>query len=270
MTPHMIGVIGNPGEGKSFFARSARELGKTAVALIDPKEASFYGSDFTLIWDEEWRPHKGPEGMKADGWLRLLKWTEERQSDDSKYIVYDTGSEATRLAEHEYLKHQNVFSPGDMEYGKGYIGPESLIDGLVTEWRRLVVRGKTVIVTFHGTMKELEGSGTASLYRSMSGEMVKRFPEQLLPAVSGRNVMAQRIGSAFDLWLYTVPQGYDAPGAAGLPDAALAKLAKRKFFVTAVADEVRPAKHSVTFKAGVNAARIPNTLRSLGEALDEP
>lgn len=133
MTAHLIGITGVPGEGKSFFMRSARDVGKTAVCLTDPKEAAFYGKDATLIWDDEWRPHLGPAGAKAAGWLELLKWTEARQSDDSQFVVYDTGSEATFLAEHEYLKLQGVFSPGDLEYGRGYIGPESLIRGLITE-----------------------------------------------------------------------------------------------------------------------------------------
>ena len=266
MIPHLIGVTGVPGEGKSHLLRSARDLGKTAVCLTDPKEASFYGKDATLIWDEDWRPHKAAEGLKADGWLRLLKWTEERQTDDSKFVVYDTGSDATRLAEHEYLKLKGVFSPGDLEYGRGYSGTETLIHGLITEWQRLVVRGKTVLVSFHGVMKELEGAGATTAKKAMTGEVVEKFAEKLLPNVTGRNLMAQTIGSKFDLWLYTVPQGYDSTVA--LPPAAAAK-AKRQYFVTAVADDVRPAKHSVTFKAGVNAARLPNTVKDLLSALDE-
>lgn len=269
MAAHLIGITGVPGDGKSHMLRSAAELGRTAVCLTDPKEVSFYGKEATLIWDEDWRPHLGPAGMMATGWLRLLKWTEERQADDSQYVVYDTGSEATFLAEHEYLKGQAVFTPGDLEYGRGYIGPESLIRGLVTEWRRLVVRGKTVLVSFHGVMKELEGSGDAKPTKSMAGDIVKKFSDQLLPFVAGRNIMAQQIGSAFDLWLYTVPQGFDAVPPKGLPEAARAKLARREFFVTAVPDEIRPAKHSVKFRAGVNVARIPNTIKGLWDVLDE-
>lgn len=269
MKPHLIGLVGVPGDGKSHMARSAAELGKTCVALTDPKEASFYGPEAQLIWDEDWRPHLGAAGMQAGGWAKLLGWLAERQKDDSKFVVVDTGSEATMLAEHEYLKLQNVFTPGDLEYGKGYIGPESLINGMITELRRLVVRGKTVIVTFHGAMKELEGSGQAKDTVTMAGKVEKRFADQLLPVVSGRNIFAQKIGSAFDLWLYTVPQGYDAVASPGLPEAARAKLARRQFFVTAVPDEVRPAKHSVKFKDGANIARIPNTMKALADVLDE-
>jgi hypothetical protein len=267
MTSNLIAIVGVQGSGKSHFARSARECGPTAVALIDPKEVSFYGGDATLIWDPDWRPHLGAGvGNLAGGWLRLLAWTAEQQKSKAEFVVYDTGTEATRLAEHEYLKMQNVFAPGDLDYGRGYTGPESLVWGLVTEWRRLAMAGKTVIVTFHAAMKEMEGVGTPRKVRNMTGEEELRFDEQLLPVVSGRNLLAQTIGTAFDLWLYTVPVGYDAVLDPKLPEAARAKLAglaRREYYLTAVPDAVRPAKHSVRFKAGFNATRIPNNVRAL-------
>jgi len=255
MTGHLIGVTGIPGAGKSHMIRSAAEVGKMAVALTDPKEASFYAGskcDATVISDLDWRPHKGDAGRKASGYNELMAWLENQQAGDAEFVGIDTGTEATRLAEHEYLKMQGVFQPGDLEYGRGYIGPEQLIWAMVTELRRLAARGKTVLVSFHAIMKELEGAGSAEKKKAMSGETEWRFDEQLLPMCAGRNVVGQTIAASFDLWLYTVPSGF-GPG--------------RKFYVTALPDQVRPAKHSVEFKDGVNVARLPNTIKELLGAL---
>lgn len=250
---HLIGITGVPGTGKSYFARSARELGKTLVALTDPKEASFYGIEgVTQFADFDWRPHAG--SYQADALLKLFTWLDERTKDDSKFVVVDTGSEASDLAMHEVLKMHTTGDPSDVSHGKAYTGHDTQIKALVTELRRIQARGKHVIVTFHGAMKELEGAGTAQKAQSFGdkNKMEWRFDEQLLPAMNSS--IRQRIHSVFDLWLYTNPIGFGAA---------------RKWYVTAQADSVRPAKHSVTFKPGTNLAMIPNDMRSLFAALAE-
>jgi hypothetical protein len=243
----MIGVVGVPGTGKSHFARSARELGKTLIALTDPKESSFYGPEgVTLFHDFEWRPHAS--SFQADAFLKLLSWCDTAAKSDAQYIVIDTGSEASDLAMHECLKMHATNDPGDVSHGKAWIGHDQKIKELVTELRRLVARDKTVIVAFHGQMKEMEGAGAARQGISFGDKNVKewKFDEQLLPAMMTQ--MRQRIHSVFDLWLYTNPMGFGPA---------------RKWYVTAQADSVRPAKHSVNFKAGVNLAMIPNDLKTL-------
>ena len=254
MTAHLIGVTGIPGTGKSHFARSARALGKTLIALTDPKEASFYGDEgVTLFVDFEWRPHRSQ--YNADGLTRLFAWLEARAADDSQFVVLDTGSEASDLAMHEVLKMHATNTPSDVAHGAAWIGHDQQIKSLVTELRRLVARGKTVIVTFHGQMKELEGAGAAQKAVSFGdkNKLEWRFDEQLLPALM--TSIRQRIHSVFDLWLYTNPVGFGTA---------------RRWYVTAQADSVRPAKHSVAFKPGINLAQIDNTVSALFGALVAP
>lgn len=250
VTGHLIGITGIPGSGKSHFARSAAELGPTAVAIIDPKEASFYpAAGSKVISDLEWRPHLSK--FAATGFRELLAWVAARETDDSQFVVIDPMSEVSDLAMHEVLKLHNTNDPSDLPHGRAYTGHDQQMKQLVNELRRLVVRGKTVICTFHGKMKELEGAGDAKKAVGMSGVQEWQFDEQMLPVLN--TSMRQSIHSPFDLWLYTVPTGF-GPG--------------RKFYVTAVADAVRPAKHSVTFKAGVQPNRIPNTLKELLGAIE--
>ena len=266
MSAHLIGVTGNPGEGKSDLARSATVVGKTAVLLTDPKEVGFWKAPenprfkpenlttVDLIVDSEWRPHLGtPEGLKAGGYTKMMRWFDDRSRDDSEFVVVDTGTEATVLSEHECLKAAGVFNVSDLEYGRGYTGTATLNRALVNEWRRLFALGKTVIVTFHARMKEMEGAGEAQKKKAMSGEMEWRFDEQMLPVVTGTNAVAQSFGSPFDLWLYTKPQGVGA---------------NRRYFVTALPDTVRPAKHSVTFKEKVDGkpvlpGMLPNSVQAI-------
>ena len=247
MTAHMIGVVGVPGTGKSHFARSARELGKTAIALTDPKEASFYGAEgVTMFHDFDWRPHASI--YSADAFLKLLAWCDAQAKSDAAYVILDTGSEASDLAMHEVLKMHGTNDPSDLPYGRAFTGHDQKIKELVTELRRIVARGKTVIVAWHGQMKELEGAGAAQKRASFGDKNIQefKFDEQLLPAMMTQ--MRQRIHSVFDLWLYTNPIGFGPA---------------RKWFVTAQADSVRPAKHSVNFKPGTNLAMIPNDMKAL-------
>lgn len=252
MAGHLIGVTGLPGSGKSHFARSAREVGKTLIALTDPKEQSFYGKEgVTLFADLDWRPHLG--SYNATALTALLAWLDARGKDDAQYVVLDTFSEASDLAMHEVLKVHATNDPSDVQYGRAYTAHDQQIKTLVTELRRLVVRGKTVICAFHGQMKELEGQGDAKKAKGMSGESEWQFDEQMLPVMC--TSIRQRIHSPFDLWLYTKPEGFGPA---------------RKYFVTAVADSVRPAKHSVIFKpAPITPARIPNTVAALLQSLQE-
>jgi hypothetical protein len=272
VSAHLIGIIGIPGDGKSHFARSATLLGPTAVALTDPKEASFYrapsGVDFnpkqlvTLdeFYDLDWRPHLGaPKGLQAGGYTRLMRWLDQQAEAKVPYVVLDTGTEASRLAQHACLKVAGVFSPGDIEYGRGYSGTDTLVLALWNECKRLHARGTTVIVTFHAGMKEGEGAGDAVKRTSMGKDPVTKeairewtFDDQLLAVGEGRNKTVQNWSASFDLWLYTKPTGF-GPG--------------RKFFVTAVPDAVRPAKASVTWKEGAQPQRLPNTVGAVLDAI---
>ena len=252
MTAHLIGVVGLPGDGKSYFARSARALGKTAIALTDPKELSFYGTDgVTLFSDFDWRPHLA--SWNATAMIDLLKWMDAQAKDDAEYIVIDTGSEVSDLARHEVLKMHTTDNLMDVGYGKAHAAHDGQMKALINEARRLVVRGKTVIMTFHAALKEMEGQGEAKKTKGMTGEMEFSFDEQMLPALNTK--YRAQIHGAFDLWLYTKPMGFGAA---------------RKYFVTAQADMVRPAKHSVNFKAGTNLAMIPNDLTTLLGAIVAP
>ena len=249
MAGHLIGIVGLPGTGKSHMARSCAEVGKTAVALTDPKEVSFY-KDASLFADLDWRPHLSQ--YTATAFNALVRWVADREKDDSQFVVIDVGSECSDLAMHEVLKAHSTDDPRKLEYGRAFTGHDGQLKTLITELRRLMVRGKIVVVTFHGQMKELEGQGDAKKGKSMSGETEWQFDEQMLPAL--QSSYRQRIHSGFDLWLYTKPMGFGAA---------------RKFYVTAEPDSVRPAKHSVTWKAGTNLAMIPNTMKELLARLDE-
>lgn len=252
MTAHMIGVVGLPGDGKSHFARSARTLGKTAVALTDPKELSFYGAEgVTLFSDFDWRPHLNE--FRASAMIDLLKWMDARAKDDSEFVVIDTGSEVSDLARHEVLKMHATDNLMDVGYGKAHAGHDGQMKALINEARRLVVRGKTVIMTFHAQLKEMEGQGEAKKTKGMTGDMEWSFDEQMLPALNTK--YRAQIHAAFDIWMYMKPIGFGPA---------------RRYLMTAQADLVRPAKHSVNFKPGSNLAMIPNDLKTLLGMLEAP
>ncbi len=250
MTAHLIGVVGLPGDGKSYFARSARQVGRTAIALTDPKELSFYGAEgVTLFSDFDWRPHMG--SWSATAMLDLLKWMDARSKDDSEIIVIDTGSEVSDLARHEVLKIHATDNLMDVGYGKAHAAHDGQMKALINEARRLVVRGKTVIMTFHAQLKEMEGQGEAKKQQGISGQQEWFFEEQMLPSLNTK--YRAQIHGAFDIWMYMKPMGFGVA---------------RKYFMTAQADQVRPAKHSVNFKAGTNLAMIPNDLKALLSAME--
>ena len=258
MTAHLIGIVGNPGEGKSWMARSACALGKTAVALLDPKEEAFYAPAkpalVEVFFDAGWLPHKGQ--YHATGYSKLLGWLDARASDDSTFVIVDPASDITNLAMHDTLKLHNPEDPSSVANGRAWIGHNEKVKAFVIALQRLYVAGKTVVCTFHGEMSEYEGTGDAKRVdawgKDKTGAKLEdwEFPDQMLPAIMGRG--RQHIHKAFDLWLYTKPSGY-GPG--------------RRYMVTAVADQVRPAKHSVTFKPGANAAMLSNDMKALLEAI---
>jgi hypothetical protein len=250
MPAHLIGVTGVPGSGKSHFARSARDLGQTAVAIPDPKEAAFYGPGVAVFADLDWRPHRAE--FRATALQALLAWLDAQASGPAAFVIIDPFSEVSDLAMHEVLKVHGTDDPRALEYGRAYTGHDALIRNVVNEMRRLVARGKTVICTFHGKMKELEGAGDAKLKQGMAKTAEWTFDEQVLPVMNSS--IRQTIHSPFDLWLYTKPLGFGVG---------------RKWYLTAVADSVRPAKHSVCFKPGANPAQIPNTVRDLLSMLDD-
>lgn len=248
---HLIGITGLPGTGKSHFARSCRDVGKTAIALTDPKETTFYGAEGVEVFaDLDWRPHL--QSWNASAFNALLRWVDARAKDDSRFVVVDTTSEVSDLVMHEVLKAHATDNPRDLEYGRAYTAHDGQFKTLITELRRLVMRGKIVVCTFHGQMKELEGAGDAKKAKAMSGDMEWSFDEQMLPALN--TSYRQRVHSAFGIWLYTKPIGFGPA---------------RKYTVTALPDNVRPAKHSVTFKPGVNAGMLENTMGALLGALAE-
>ena len=257
MAGHLIGIVGLPGDGKSHMARSCRDLGKTAIAVCDPKEASFYGAEGVECFaDLEWRPHASV--YQATALRSLFAWLDKQVKDESvKYVVIDPMSAVSAFAMQEVLKIHGTGDPSDVANGKAWTGHDVQIRGLLVEIQRLFARGKTVVCTFHAQLKELEGAGDAKQGLAFGSsknapKMEWQFQEQILPAML--TSIRQRIAAPFDLWLHTKPQGFGAA---------------RKFYVTAEPDSVRPAKHSVTWKAGTNLSMIPNTMRELLARLDE-
>lgn len=249
----LIGIAGPPKTGKSTFARSAAQLGKTAVALTDPGELEFYRSqcdDVTVFFDDEWRPFKGqynPTGFKA-----LMKWLESHEESDTKFIVIDHGPGLGELCMHENLRMAQTDNPKDMPYGTGYTGHDRLMLQLIQQLQLLAKRGKHIVITWHVKMKEMEGVGDAKERKQMTGEVEKEFDEQLLPVLS--TSFRQAIPGYFPVWLYTRPIGYGKG---------------RKYLVTAVPDETRPAACRLDFKPDVDPAKIPNSMGEFFKALKE-
>lgn len=254
----LIGVIGVPGEGKSHFARSCAEEGKTAVAVFDDKEQHFYSRLNTggngvvrAFKDEEWRPHL--DQYNATAWSRLLKWVGEKIDDDEiKYIVLDPLSDGfgCDIIMNEVLKTHRANDPGAVPHGRAYTSFNQHLKVLLSELRLASSRGKTVVVTFHARMREMEGAGVATKGQSMSGKEELQFEERMLPMLP--TSFRQMIGGYFDVWAYTKTTGYGA----GV-----------RRWLTLIPDNVRPAKHSIHLKDGVNPAQIPNTMHALQDAI---
>lgn len=254
MTGLLIGLNGPPKTGKSHMARSAAALGKTAVALTDPDEAEFYREaklEPSIFFDEDWRPQEGR--YEATGFQQYMKWLGEREKDDSQFVITDTGNGVSDLALHLNLKAHQTDNPKDAPYGAGYTGHDRLLLQAIQRWKILVLRGKTVLVTWHVKMKEQEGVGEAKDVKQMDGTVEKEFDEQLLPAIP--TSFRQVIPGHFPVWLFTKPAGFGKG---------------RQYLVTAQADQVRPAacRFALSFADPMQSAgRFPNDLKTLLAAL---
>jgi hypothetical protein len=269
MIGRLIGVTGLPGTGKTTFALSAAEVGKTAVAVTDLKEEESYASleaphIVKPVYDVGWRPRQ--DKYAAAAFEDLLKWVTARQADDCRNIAIDTATEASEFALHAVMAMAQTDDPSSMDHGRAYTGHNRQFQALINEATICASKGKNVIMIFHGGMKELEGAGEAQLVKGRqkdtSGQPVLewQFEEKMLPVLMGTNKYAQNIGAKFPLWLYSFTTGF-GPGT--------------KYWLTAIPDKFRPAKHSVgiKFKDKVDgkpflANRIPNNLKALLGAME--
>ena len=95
----MIGRLGVPGTGKSYFLRSAAALGKTAVAITRPSELDGYTSDIEteVFWDEQWLPSL--DLFTATGYGKLLRWVNAQLAKpEVKVIGVDTARRRISLS----------------------------------------------------------------------------------------------------------------------------------------------------------------------------
>ncbi len=259
MTGLLIGMNGVIKTGKSTFARSCAEIGKTAVAIGHLKEQRFYDLQephtITKFLDLDWRPHQ--KQFKATGYTKMLAWLDARAMDDTEFIIIDPANVFAELAQHEVLKANSASQPSELEYGRGYTGTDTLFKAMMIEVTRCAAKGKIVVMVFHCGMKEQEGAGVAKEQTTMAGNKELQFEERLMPVYCGTNKMAQTIGAPFDIWAYTKTSG-TGPAT--------------KYLFTVVPDNVRPANHSVTFneafmKKTVQGTMVPNNMKVLLEGL---
>lgn len=258
--PEMLGVIGPGGTGKSHLMRSCVELGKTAVAVCDPNEESFYanwdkvypkgkGLSLQVFSDDAlWRPHLKSFG--AEAFNKLLQWIDVVGKSDAEYVVFDHGTEISNLIMHLQLTMAKTNDPSDVAYGRAYTQHDRAMHVLLTELRLLTQRGKWVWVAWHGRMREREGQGEVKEKPGFSGESELQYEERFLPVLN--TSFRQHISGFFAGWFHTKTSG-TGPGT--------------KYFVTALPDKGRDAKHRLTFKAGTNQMLISNTMKGLVEVL---
>lgn len=246
----MLGILGPPKTGKSHFARSCAEVGKTAVALCDPTEVNFYkaaGIEPVVFSDLAWRPYFSK--FDAKGFSELMHWLDKVK--DADYVVIDPASEVSDLAMHEVLQMHGSDDPKAAGgYGEGYTSHNRLMHQFLVELQRLYAKGSTIVCTWHTRMKEMEGAGDAKKGKGMSGKEEIQFEERLLPVIN--TSMRQDIAGYFSGWLHTKLYG-QGPGT--------------KYCLTALPDQARPAGARLSFKTGSNLAMIPNTMKGLLEVL---
>ena len=245
----MLGILGPPKTGKSHFARSCAELGKTAVALMDPTEENFYkaaGIDtISTFMDLGWRPHKNE--FKADAFNHLMNWIDARYKDDSEFVVIDPASTVSDLIMHEALKMHNSDNPKSAGgYGEAYTAHNRMMTNFLQELQRLYMKNKWVTCTWHTRMKEMEGAGEVKKGKDMSGKEELQFEERLLPVL--QSSMRQDVAGWFSGWLHTKLYGF-GPGT--------------QYCLTALPDQARPAGTRLTFSEKTNLTRLPNTMAGL-------
>lgn len=249
----MLGILGPPKTGKSHFARSCAEIGKTVIALCDPTERNFYkqsGLEPEIVVDHRWRPFF--DQYDATGFDALMRWLDKVAESDAEFIVIDPASAVSDLVMHEVLKLHHSDDPKSAGgYGEGYTGHNRLMNQFLTELQLANLKDKWVICTWHTRMKEMEGAGEVKKGKGMSGKEELQFEERLLPVIN--TSMRQDIAGFFSGWLHTKLYGY-GPGT--------------KYCLTAVPDQARPAGSRLQFKKGTNLGMIPNTMKSLLEVLE--
>ena len=242
----MIGRLGVPGTGKSYFLRSAAALGKTAVAITRPSELDGYTSDIEteVFWDEQWLPSL--DLFTATGYGKLLRWVNAQLAKpDVKVIGVDTGSDVSDLIRHDVLKlarSDDLKAAG--EYGVGFTGHDNKLKEFLNLLQVAALRGKHVIVTWHVKMKEKEGTTPEP---DRKGDVA--FEERLLPVIA--TPFRQFVAGYFSLWLYSAPSNEGST-----------------YFTMAKADLASPAKSRVKFKKEANLIRLPNEVQPLLNLLE--
>lgn len=194
-----IGIVGVTSTGKSTLLNSAAKVGRTAIAVCPASERDSYEhvEDVTVFMDELWLPRF--DKWQATGWLAFLKWFADRIADESVQIIgHDTTSELSELAWHEALKMYRTEDPSSL--GANWGAPWQVFAGLITEYLNMVdiavSRGKIVIASWHGEMREQEGIGEPS--KDRKGDV--SWNDTMMPSIRGK--MRQIVPARFSLWLH--------------------------------------------------------------------
>lgn len=256
----MIGILGPPKTGKSHFARSCAEVGKTVVGLLDSTERKFYesaGLQPKVFVDFEWRPRM--KIYKATAFDEYYKWLYGLASSDAEFIITDPVDRLSECAMHEVLKMHGSDDPKSAgSHGEAYMAHDRLVNQVLDLYEFLESRGKWVVCVWHSRMKEFEGVGEAIKVDSWGGKDEKgrkiketKFEDRMLPVLLSN--LRQAIAGRFSGWMFTRVTG-EGPGT--------------KFYLSAQQDQARPAGARMEFKKGTILGMIPNTMKSLLEVLE--
>jgi len=243
----LIGRLGIPGSGKSWFVRSAAAVGKTWVAVTDPQELHGYEAseriETRLFYDDAWHPAIDLwSGNAWGGLLKELYALKERK--DVAIVAIDSMTGASELASHDIRKLTKSVTLKEVgEYGLGYVRYSAHLGQLLAILKVLALNGKHVICTFHIAEREQEGAGSG---RMVNGEL--EFEDRLLPVLE-RSREVQSIAGHFALWLYSSVVG-------------------TQYRVQSLPDQANPAKSRLVFdpKLSVNG-RVDNDLAKVLAAI---